>query len=280
MKELSRWVAVGICLGTLALHSMGTRPVLAAEPKDVVFTSKVDDTEQRYVVVLPAEFDPKKAHSVLVALHGHGSDRWQFVNDSRAECRAARDAAARHRLIYVSPDYRAKTSWMGPKAEADLIQILEDLRAKYRVLKVVVSGGSMGGTAALTFAALHPDLIDGVVSMNGTANLVEYDQFQDAMAASYGGTKLEKPDEYKKRSAELHLDLLHMPIAVTTGGKDLTVPPASVLRLAKGLQKDGRRIQLIHQPDGGHSTNYVDATKAFEFVLTELGKVDRDPQTP
>jgi hypothetical protein len=25
-------------------------------------------------------------------------------------------------MIFVSPDYRAKTSWMGPKAEADMVQ--------------------------------------------------------------------------------------------------------------------------------------------------------------
>ncbi|MFM8930782.1 MAG: alpha/beta fold hydrolase, partial [Gemmataceae bacterium] len=71
----------------------------------------------------------------------------------------------------------ARTSWMGPAAEADIVQILRDLRKQYSVQKILLSGGSMGGTGALTFAALHPDLIDGVVSLNGTANLVEYDQF-------------------------------------------------------------------------------------------------------
>jgi pimeloyl-ACP methyl ester carboxylesterase len=203
---------------------------------------------------------------VLIALHGHGSDRWQFVKDGRGECQAAREAAARHKLIYVSPDYRAKTSWMGPLAEADMVQMLEELKAKYRVNKVIVSGGSMGGTAALTFAALHPDLVNGVVSMNGTANLVEYDQFQDAIAASFGGSKQEKPDEYKKRSAEFHLDRLAIPIALTTGGQDRAVPPESVLRLAKGLKDQGRPVMLLHRPEGGHSTSQADAAEAFEFV--------------
>lgn len=243
---------------------------LAAEPVDVVFKSKLDGTEQRYVVILPDDFDAEKPHSVLIALHGHGSDRWQFVNDKRDECKAARDAAAKHTLIYVSPDYRAKTSWMGPAAEVDVVQIIEVLNAKYRVSKVIVSGGSMGGTAALTFAALHPDLVHGVVSMNGTANLVEYDQFQDAIAASFGGTKAEKHEEYRKRSAELHLHRLTMPLACTTGGKDKAVPPDSVLRMAEGLKAKDRPVKLIHSPDGGHSTIYADATEAFEFVIAEL----------
>jgi dipeptidyl aminopeptidase/acylaminoacyl peptidase len=245
------------------------------DPRDVVFQAIVDGSEQRYVIMLPEDFEPGKSYSVLVALHGHGSDRWQFVKDGRPECRAARAAAAKHRMIYVSPDYRAKTSWMGPAAEADMLQILEELREKYRVNKVIISGGSMGGTAALTFAALHPDKVDGVVSMNGTANLVEYDQFQAAIAESFGGRKEEKPEEYRKRSAELYAERLVMPIATTTGGKDKLVPPDSVLRLMATLQKLKRPVRSLHRPEGGHDTVYEDAEAAFEFVL---GQVDVAPK--
>lgn len=252
---------------TLSAHA-----TLAQVLTDTAFKSKLDGTDQRYVFVLPEGFDPKQSYSVLIALHGHGSDRWQFVKDDRDECRAARDIAKRHKLIYISPDYRAKTSWMGPKAEADVVQILEQLKAKFRLDKIIISGGSMGGTGALTFAAMHPDLVDGVVALNATANLVEYDQFQDAIAESFGGTKQDKLDEYHKRSAELHPERLTMPIAMTTGGKDRTVPPDSVLRLTKALEKDKRKVKLIHQPEGEHSTTYADATTAFEFVLAELAK--------
>lgn len=259
-------------LFTVAILALGVGNALAADPVDVVFKAKQDGTEQRYVVILPDEFNAEKPHSVLIALHGHGSDRWQFVKDKRDECRGARDIAAKYKLIYVSPDYRAKTSWMGPAAEADVVQIIAELTAKYRVDKVIVSGGSMGGMAALTFAALHPELVDGVVSMNGTANLVEYPHFKDAIAASFGGTKEEKPEEYRKRSAELHLDKLTMPIACTTGGKDQAVPPDSVLRIVEGLKAKDRQVKLIHRPDGGHSTNYEDALAAFEFVIGAIAR--------
>ena len=187
-------------------------------PEDVSFSSRLDGTEQRYVVLLPEQFDVSVPHDVMIALHGHGSDRWQFVSDTRPECQGARDMAARRKMIFVSPDYRAKTSWMGPSAEADLWQMLDELNSRFRIRDVVISGGSMGGTSALAFAALHPDQVDGVVAMNGTANLVEYAQFQDAIAASFGGSKKDKPDEYRKRSAELNADKLTMPIAMTTGG--------------------------------------------------------------
>ena len=236
-------------------------------PMDVPFTSKVDGTEQRYVVRLPKDFDVKKPHHLLIALHGHGSDRWQFISDARDECRAARDTASIYQMIYVSPDYRAKTSWMGPAAESDMLQMLDDLNRQYRIENVIISGGSMGGTSALAFAAMHPEHVDGIVSMNGTANLVEYAGFADAIFASYGGTKAEKPNEYHKRSAELFPERLRMPVGLTTGGLDTLVPPDSTLRLAALLNQRELPVRLIHRPEGGHETTYIDAMDAFRFVM-------------
>jgi len=234
---------------------------------DVAFTSTLDNTQQHYVLLLPPTFDKAVPHDVLIALHGHGSDRWQFVKEARDECRSARDVAARHALIFVSPDYRATTSWMGPAAEADVVQIIRELKATYRVRRVYLCGGSMGGSASLTFAALHPELIDGVMSMNGTANFLEYENFQDAIQASFGGTKADIPLEYKRRSAEYWPERLTMPVAITASGKDELVPPASVLRLAAILDKLGRPVQLVYRPETGHTTSYDDAVAALEFIL-------------
>jgi predicted esterase len=253
----------------LLLASLGAvRGATNAPPMtDVAFTATCDGTEQRYVMMLPADFRKEQPHDLLIALHGHGSDRWQFVRASRDECRAARDVAAAHGMIYVSPDYRAKTSWMGPEAEADLVQIIGELKKKYRVSRVFLCGGSMGGTASLTFAALHPKLLDGVASMNGTANLVEYEGFAEAIAASFGGSKTAIPEEYKKRSAEFWPERFTMPVAMTAGGKDTVVPPDSAVRLANELKARGCDVLLLHREEGGHSTSYQDARTIIEFLV-------------
>lgn len=234
---------------------------------DVVFKAAVDGSEQRYVLLQPGDVRADERLDVMIALHGHGSDRWQFVKDGRDECRGAREVAAKHRMIYVSPDYRARTSWMGPQAEADLVQILGELKAKHRVQRIILTGGSMGGSSALTFAALHPELIDGVASLNGTANHLEYAQFQDAISASFGGAKTAIPAEYKKRSAEYWPEKLTLPVAMTTGGRDTLVPPQSCQRLAEVLKKLERQVLLIHREEGGHSTNLADTKAALEFVI-------------
>ena len=234
---------------------------------DRTFMAQYDGTEQKYVLVRGPNFSPDQPLAILIALHGHGSDRWQFARQARDECRATRDVAAANGMLLVSPDYRAKTSWMGPAAEADMLQIIRTLKQQFDVSNVIISGGSMGGTAALTFAALHPSLIDGVVSLNGTANLVQYERFQDAIAASYGGSKQQVPEEYHRRSAEFFPDRFSMPLAATTGGQDKVVPPDSVLRLLKKLHSHNANVLSVHQTNGGHNTNYEDTRKALEFVI-------------
>ena len=236
-------------------------------PEDIAFTAACDGTTQRYVRVLPPGFDPKPPHDVLIALHGHGSDRWQYVRSMTGSCPAARAMAQAHRMIYIAPDYRAKTSWMGPKAEADLVQIIGILKERYTVRRLFLCGGSMGGSSVLTFAALHPDLVDGVSSFNGTANHVEYANFQDAIRASFGGTKEEAPKEYHKRSAEFFPERFTMPVAITAGGKDTSVPPGSVLRLAKKLKALGRDVLVLYREEGGHATTDEDARRAMEYVV-------------
>lgn len=261
-----RFLAAGLCF--VLLFCTGVVSAFDGEvTTDVVFKASSDGSEQRYVLVLPTKFQADQKHDVLIALHGHGSDRWQFVKDARDECQAARDAAAKHRLMYVSPDYRARTSWMGPLAETDLVQIIAELKQQYRVGRVLLCGGSMGGTGALTFAALHPELIDGVTAMNGTANLLEYAQFQEAISASFGGTKKAIPAEYKKRSAEYWPERLTMPVAMTTGGRDTLVPAQSCQRLAAVLKSLDREVLLLHRDATGHVTNLADGTAALEFVI-------------
>jgi len=262
------------CCLALALPAMDiggeaatTPPAALGLPEDLSFTAASDGSPQHYVQMLPKNAT-NEVDSALVALHGHGSDRWQYVKQDRGECRAARDFAAAHGMLFVSPDYRASASWMGPAAEADMVQLIARLRTKHHIRRVFLTGASMGGTAALIFAALHPDLVAGVSSQNGTANMMEFQGFQESIAASYGGDKVKKPGEYRKRSPELVPETFIMPAAFAVGGQDATVPPDSVRRLAAKLkQRDTGGVLLLDRQAGGHATSYADTMASLEFVL-------------
>ena len=157
---------------------------------------------------------------------------------------------------------------MGPRAEAEVLQIVGMIREQHGVRRVFVTGGSMGGTSALILGVLHPELFAGISSLNGTANMLEFEGFQDAIAASYGGDKTQKEEEYRRRSAELNAERLTMPLACTVGGKDRSVPPDSVRRLVKRLQEMGKRaVLLIDRTKGGHETSYEDTVRTLEFIV-------------
>jgi predicted esterase len=240
----------------------------AADPveEDVVFKAEIDKTKQRYILIFPKDFDETKPRDMLITLHGHGADRTQFPHRKEAEFKAVRAFASEHQMLFVSPDYRARTSWMGPKAEADVVQIISELKKKYKIERVFLCGSSMGGTSTLAFAAMHPDMLSGITAMNGTANLLEYEKFDKAISESYGGKKADIPDVYKARSAEYWPERLTMPIGLTTGGKDDTVPPHSVQRLYGVLKQLNRKVLLIHQPEGGHSSTYEDTAAVLKFM--------------
>jgi dipeptidyl aminopeptidase/acylaminoacyl peptidase len=270
MKRLM--CALIVCLAVVSVAHAEPDERLTLE--DVAFTAECDGSTQHYVLMLPKGFDPGKPHHLLIALHGHGSDRWQFSSGGAGTGKAARDAACERDMILVLPDYRAKTSWMGPKAEADVCQIIKEVKTRFEIDKTFISGGSMGGSSCLTFTALHPDLVAGVVSINGTANHLEYERFQDAISASFGGPKQKIPLEYKNRSAEYWPERFTMPVGITASGKDTIVPPHSVMRLANALEKIGGTVLLIYREEGGHSSQPEDIRKVFDFVLDEALKRD------
>ncbi len=251
-------------------------PRETAETRDETFVARIDGSEQKYVLIKPHSWSPCQPVDLLIALHGHGSDRWQFIRQDRPECAETRRFAAATGMLLVSPDYRAPASWLGPDAEADLLQLIDELHLRWPVRRVLLCGGSMGGTAALAFAALHPECVDGVVSLNGTANLMEYRGFQEAIRVAYGGTREEKPDVYRSRSAELFPERLTMPVAATTGGQDSLVPPDSVLRLTTALQQQGSPVLSLHRSDGGHQTNAADTSAALQFVLNHWKRQQAD----
>ena len=264
LLSMLAWMTAQLPVQSIGLHAAELQP-----PRDVAFTSKVDSTEQRYVLMLPTDLPSERKVDLMIALHGHGSDRWQFVQAERDECRAAREMAAKHNMIYLCPDYRAKTSWMSPDATADLCQILEDVQHQFSIRRVLLCGGSMGGSSALAFATMHPAKVNGVVSMNGTANMLQYPGFTAAIEQAYGASKRDRPELYRQRSAELSPERLQFPVATTTGGRDEIVPPDSTLRLIEKLKQQGTPCLSIHRPEGGHSTNFDDASAAIQFVLAK-----------
>lgn len=256
-------------------------PTRAEEPNQKTIDATLvefqapDGRKEFYYEYVPSTFDPEKTTTLLIALHGHGSGCDQIFNGKHEEFQATNDVAAKRNAVVVSPNYGSNVSWMGPEAEKDLTLVIEHQKAKRRYDRVIVSGASMGGSSTFTFAVRRPDLVDGAVAINGTANHLEYEKFQDAISESFGGSKREALLEYKNRSAEYFPEkLIGIPISITLGSLDEVVPPDSGRRLAQILQKTGGTVLLIERSDIGHMTPYAETARAFEFVFDSLDALD------
>ena len=74
----SRCLSVLILLACLGFAYCETKD---AQISDIAFTAANDSTEQRYVLMFPAAFDEAQSHDLLIALHGHGADRWTHATN-------------------------------------------------------------------------------------------------------------------------------------------------------------------------------------------------------
>ncbi len=254
-----------LCILAASQSLAQTPTTTLGPPTELQFKARVDGSTQLYLEMLPVGFEKSQTHSLLIALHGGGCDRRQYATDSRGECRGARDVAAKYNMIYICPDLRGEDSDMGPKAEADLLQIIRTARKKYKIDRVFLVGASLGACNSLSFTALHPELINGVSAQNAHVNYF-YDH-DKTVSDSLGGLPKDMPLEYKRRSAEYWPERFTMPVAITVGGKDPVVPPDSARRFIAVLQAMGEKALLIDRPENSHMTSYEDTVAALEFVV-------------
>ena len=104
--------------------------------------------------------DAGKEKDCIVLLHGHGSHGDQIL--TRSDLAPWRAYLAELDVSVLSPNLR-DNAWMAPAAAADLHHLLAAGKETHAWRRIFFAAGSMGGTSALIFAMLHPELADGLV---------------------------------------------------------------------------------------------------------------------
>ncbi len=245
------------------------------------FIADFDGTRQTFLLLPPC--DPQRVETLVVALHGHGSHQEQFMTPEiydDALGQAVRFAQAEN-LLYVTPEYRGN-SWMNAAATADIRQLIALLRVEFPVRRVVLVGGSMGGTSVLTFAALHPEGIDGVVSLCPATDIAAlfheltggpWAFIASAIRESYGGTPEDCPAEYALRSSLHHAERLTMPIILVHGDADQVLHVRHVRELVARLHALGAPLDYTELPNGDHDAPVAHLTDALGEIIHRINRM-------
>lgn len=157
-----------------------------------------------------------------------------------------------NRAIYICPEYRGN-SWMSAAAESDLVEIIQWAEQRYEPERILLMGGSMGGTSALIFAARWAELLDGVIALCPATDVREmYPAFSEQLCAAYGGTPTQLPEEYLSRSTRCSPGKLPaLPIAIVHGSDDLVIPVHHSRELVALLQREANTHIFYHEVEGG-----------------------------
>ncbi|MCE5200280.1 MAG: alpha/beta fold hydrolase [Armatimonadota bacterium] len=243
------------------------------------FRSKVDGFKDRYLIEYPEEHPTGPLvfymHSGLVRAEQGFRDGHEW------DIRRLRNEVMERNGVYVCPDYRGN-SWLNAPAETDMLDLLNDLKQKFSISRVIVTGASMGGTAALVFTAHHADLVDGVIALCPATDMsaLYYDMstrkdwmlkhLAKALIKSYGGTPDEVPDEYIYHSAIHNVSRFTMPIAIRHGDADAILPIEKTREFVEVLRAVGARVHYDEVFGGDHySPTVMTPWKEYlDFVLS------------
>jgi pimeloyl-ACP methyl ester carboxylesterase len=261
--------------GTLTLPGMeAARPYI----QESIY-SRIDETRQTYLQQVPR--DRATVNTLLIGLHGHGSHQEQLMTPGIYHNALGRmmEIAWQRNVLYVTPEYRGN-SWMNAAAEADITQLIATLRTMYRLTRVVLIGGSMGGTSALIYAALRPAMVDGVIAACPATDMeLAYHEFRqgplpeiaDAIRASYGSAPDDHDGEFHRRSTRRHATLLSMPITLLHGDADALIDIEHSRALDRRLRAIGAPVTYTEIPGGDHDAPVQLMPDALNAMLDRLG---------
>lgn len=253
-----------------------------SEPQPHFFWSRFDGTKQPYLLTLPNGGTTRPA-GLAIFLHGHGADLRQGMQTDTyggALGRLRSELEKRH-FAYATLNYRGTTSWLNEAAEADITQLIELLTARLGLRKVLLMGGSMGGTSTLMYAVRHPKRLMGVLALCGASNLAEFHGWcrehqketprllAAAIEESYGGTPTERPELFESRNVLEHSTNLCMPVVLVHGEKDELIPVHHSRRLHERLQSRGQTVLYCEITGGDHNAPVVEANWPvyLDFIL-------------
>ena len=268
-------------LGSKKLLKIGSaNPALAKTPLAPMKPVKIKGPDGQILpgyLTLPLGSDGKKVKMVVYPHGGpHYRDRWGF--DEVVQFMASRGFAV------LQVNFRGSTGYGQEWYDAGLRNwgtvMVDDITAatKWAIAEGIadpahtcIVGWSYGGYAALMSAVREADLYKCVVSIAGVSDLRALKR-EDARF--YGGRQAmehilgDDTDELKAGSPTRSAGKIKAPVLMVHGDNDIQVDVDHSRRMARALDKENKKYELVIIKDGNH------ALSRFEWRQTLFTKLE------
>ncbi len=233
--------------------------------RDLIFAEQAGFRPLSVDLHLPDRAGP---HPTVLELHGGGwlvGRRGVFtplISEARSFGRIV-DAG----FAVVAADYRLSGEAHFPAQVGDVLAALDWILAHadehdLDPARVVLWGGSAGGTLAALAAIHRPSAVRGVIDWYGPSDLLEMAAFTEAKGVDAAGASREDlwlgapvlsiPDTAVAASPALRVVAGLPPFHLAHGAADTDVPPTQSELLAAALRGAGNEVELHLEPGAGH----------------------------
>jgi pimeloyl-ACP methyl ester carboxylesterase len=216
------------------------------------------DSGDNFQILLPNNYDSRRATPAVIAFHGNGSD--EKIWNTNANSKSVVDAYLAAGFIVVSAANTGATSTWGSAAGNDAYtRAYQYARDHYNIGPIVFYANSMGGIQSLV--ALASDGIPGVVAWVGTSPTFDLDEnyanaaFTSTISAAYGGNFVVNSVGHNP-AALSPLLFRGIPMWMLIATDDAAVTPsANGQALYSAIASTNPRTRV--ETTGGHSTGAI-----------------------
>jgi pimeloyl-ACP methyl ester carboxylesterase len=166
----------------------------------------------------------------------------------------------------------AGNSWMAPYVADSIHHALAAVRKEFGVKNFVFIGGSMGGSAVLTYCVRYPEDVFAALAMCPVSDIaLHYEESQQnpdpgfymkswPVAQYYGDSEALQKANFELNSVQKNFRKLTMPLVVAHGTADTMISVSQTDKLAK-LLEGKKDFKYFRYPNANHSYPSVEGFK-------------------
>ena len=218
------------------------------EPLKQTFLSSVDGSVQYYGIRYPEPYDPKQQYAVIFSLHGAGVEAIHLAGQY-----SSKDWA-----FVITPTNRRPYGFDWQDwGRLDLEEVFEEVMKEYPIDpdRVYLAGSSMGGQGVWHIGLHDPSRFAALAPQAGWTGFQHYSPFTMQKSQMFAAPDLlNVRNRVMQDSNNLYFleNLQHLPVVITHGAEDRTVPPMHPRMFQKFLEEREFVVNYRELPEQGH----------------------------